>query len=365
LGGLVALCATGIWAQAQEIPDWWIARGIVNTNVVENDFGVANLGQIKQVALQTWIEVTNRLSQVSTNETDPTVPANLKDGIDWSELIGIPADISDGDDVGSGGSGDAHSLDSVDGSIVDALYVNESGQVGIGTTIPSGEFHVEKPNQITPVTFAGSGPNDLNMDASGYTGLGDIRYIVKVENSGPNPNWFKYSNDGGITWTHYQEMTQSGFDVGHGVTIGFGSLTGHTYDDSWEWTVSAGTPNNLVVKNGKVGVGIADPSSALDVRGVVTATAFLGDGSGLTNLSVGVSLENDPEVGTNTLNVLPRWDGNALVAGSIYDDGNVGIGTITPKAAFHVNGTVRFDQGVYVSSSGDLVMGTFTNGPSY
>ncbi len=34
------------------------------------------------------------------DETDPTVLASVKDGVSWSELIGIPADIADGDDTG-------------------------------------------------------------------------------------------------------------------------------------------------------------------------------------------------------------------------------------------------------------------------
>ena len=33
-----------------------------------------------------------------TAETDPTVLASVKDGVDWTELSGIPADIADGDD---------------------------------------------------------------------------------------------------------------------------------------------------------------------------------------------------------------------------------------------------------------------------
>jgi len=36
------------------------------------------------------------------SETDPTVIASVKDGVAWSELSGIPTDIADGDDVGSG-----------------------------------------------------------------------------------------------------------------------------------------------------------------------------------------------------------------------------------------------------------------------
>ena len=41
--------------------------------------------------------------------------------------------------------------------------------------------------------------------------------------------------------------------------------------------------------------------------------------------------ETDPEVGANTLNYLSKWDGSALVAGSIFDNGNVGIGTTSPN----------------------------------
>ena len=33
-----------------------------------------------------------------TDETDPTVAASVKDGVDWTELTGIPSDIADGDD---------------------------------------------------------------------------------------------------------------------------------------------------------------------------------------------------------------------------------------------------------------------------
>lgn len=38
-----------------------------------------------------------------TGETDPTVNASVKDGVDWSELSGVPTDFADGvDDVGPG-----------------------------------------------------------------------------------------------------------------------------------------------------------------------------------------------------------------------------------------------------------------------
>lgn len=43
---------------------------------------------------------------------------------------------------------------------------------------------------------------------------------------------------------------------------------------------------------------------------------------------VGITSESDPEVGGNSANYVPKWDGSALVSGTIYDNGSkIGIGT--------------------------------------
>jgi hypothetical protein len=61
--------------------------------------------------------------------------------------------------------------------------------------------------------------------------------------------------------------------------------------------------------------------------------------------------ETDPKVGANTLNYVAKWDGSALVQGSIYDNGNVGIGTTSPGAKLDV----------HVSSGGAATIGTSGN----
>jgi hypothetical protein len=47
-----------------------------------------------------------------------------------------------------GGAGDGYSLDAVDGSPVDAVYVDDEGRVGVGTTSPEAELHVRQELQV-------------------------------------------------------------------------------------------------------------------------------------------------------------------------------------------------------------------------
>ncbi len=53
---------------------------------------------------------------------------------------------------------------------------------------------------------------------------------------------------------------------------------------------------------------------------------------------VGLIAEIDPQVGSNTTNRVPKWNGSALVTGSIYDNGSIGIGTPNPEHKLDVRG---------------------------
>lgn len=47
--------------------------------------------------------------------------------------------------------------------------------------------------------------------------------------------------------------------------------------------------------------------------------------------------ETDPEVGANTENYLSKWDGAALVQSTIFDNGNIGIGTNDPSKILEIS----------------------------
>jgi len=78
--------------------------------------------------------------------------------------------------------------------------------------------------------------------------------------------------------------------------------------------------------------------------------------------------EEDPQVGANTENYIPKWDGSALVSSSVYEDedGKIGIGTTDPQYALDLNGSIRtfsidFPGGAATYESPDPVARTDTS----
>jgi hypothetical protein len=73
-------------ALSAEMPQWWIERGIIDTNEVPNDYAPVNQGQVKHVAYQAYLEfeqkLTNDCSAISNlvsgfSVTNNYLPVNL------------------------------------------------------------------------------------------------------------------------------------------------------------------------------------------------------------------------------------------------------------------------------------------------
>ena len=145
-----------------------------------------------------------------------------------------------------------------------------------------------------------------------------------------------------------------------------------------------------------VGIGTTNPTSALTVTGnakiigVVTATSFVGDGSGLTGVvgsGSGVIVKDSGSlVGTagtidfgDNLTVSPISAGVVTVTGSASGGGssqwvttaagihtlsNVGIGTTNPTSALTVTGSISVDSGITIGRGGGTFPENLAIGPN-
>ena len=121
-------------------------------------------------------------------------------------------------------------------------------------------------------------------------------------------------------------VSNGSFSAGDVVDIYMSIYVTYWYQLSLAVEIRGGGSTNILLvdeTNSRVGVGLDQPTTALDVNGTVKATAFEGDGSALTGITSG------------------QWTESG---GDIYrSSGNVGVGITSPDRNFHVVGTSRFD----------------------
>lgn len=97
--------------------------------------------------------------------------------------------------------------------------------------------------KIGLVDFTGSGEDDLDTSGT-YTGSDTKDYIVEITSGDPaDPNVFKWSDDGGSSYTTGVNITGAAQSLSNGVSITFGETTGHETGDIWEFTCYAHTGN--------------------------------------------------------------------------------------------------------------------------
>jgi hypothetical protein len=244
---------------------------------------------------------------------------------DGSRLMNLPAG-------GAAGSptqvqyNDAGNLVGAPGLIYDGV----TGNVGIGTTQPAANLHV------------GTGAPTMSVDLSSDSAF--IQGNLEV--------------DGAIYSTFFMGTFSLPFTVGSVVFHGPGGLSEDHANFFWDDAVN------------RLGIGTTAPAVQLHVGGGAGAVPNLmsvtgsdlyvlgniefdgriyGDGSALT----GITAANP------TLNNIPKSTGTILIDSSVYEvGGNVGIGTIVPRASIEVGGAALIPAGAFPVAlvKGDLVV---------
>jgi hypothetical protein len=193
-----------------------------------------------------------------------------------------------------------YALDAADGSPTEALYVDNDGEVGIGTTTPAGPLHIS----------SASAPNALVVLENGDIGIGtDAPYEAHVHIINPDTTSGSWSSlkigglnipsstpynaglqmrtsAGGVASLHFNDRFQgTGFEFRKEADVGRGAWFRviNRHDSIADQTVyqfynsgAGSSANDRMAVSVPLGIGTTDPQSALQVEGYIQLDTLAG-----------------------------------------------------------------------------------------
>jgi hypothetical protein len=252
------------------------------------------------------------------------------DLVPGSNISISPNDGANSITIGATGVGDGHSLDADDGSPADVVYVDNAGEVGIGTTSAAAKLDIRG---TLNVGTNGTG-HDVNFygTESGSRLFWDQSKMALRAGSDDGTGYWNDANTGEYSMALGFGVKASGQ---RSIALGYNSLAEQDNAVCIGRLSEAGGINSISIGNGAV----TGASSAIAIGRYVEATA-----PGAMVLGIGEG-SSDPLV--NDISGSLMIGANGTEPAIFVDDwGKVGIGTTEPTFSLHVS------QGIVVGGPG-------------
>ena len=189
------------------------------------------------------------------------------------------------------------------GNNANALVVADAGNIGIGTSSPQGNLHVE--------------------GAAGASG-GGIIYVTDADNGSTASDALHISKSGDTAFVYNRESSGD-------LQLGAGNTAGHV----------------VIKSSGNVGIGTTAPSQKLHVDGII-ASQNSAQGTGLLQLQGYGNTAYINHTGSSNLHF--RMGSGFTTRMTLTNAGNLGVGTSSPASLLTVEGDIR-------QTTGDLLYG--------
>ena len=270
------------------------------------------------------------------------------------------------------------------------LFVSQSGNVGVGTTVPISKldvagdaratnFQVDSGNRYkignnsqyitgtndTAVEVYSGGSSRLYVSSSGQIGIGTSSPYVKLHVNGDARvnNLMAGNAAAGNTPAADIHIKSSGTDAKLRIEDSDSDNLYYDFlvDSGSGFSLKEGSTTRLFVQDstGYVGIGTASPNYSLDVSGTSRIAGTIHMYGAVRNYSGDFSLQN----GVQDSDILFKVNDGGTTTTAMMVDGatsRVGIGTTSPQRALDVNGEIQ-NNGIFRKSGNVFIKSTGTS----
>ncbi len=200
------------------------------------------------------------------------------------------------------------------------VRMDSSGNMGIGTTSPAGKLHV-------------SGSGSTNILSSRHSdGAGGAYYTIQ-RSRGTEASPTALQDGDAIGYFYWRGYNGSSYLGPATIAAVVNGTVGA--DIPAAITFSTDQEHMRISPDGKVGIGTTSPEKLFHINGDSSSVGIIIERSGAVNHSFGLDVTNNGA--QDILAVRDRT--NSTYPFVITDDGEVGIGTVSPQQQIHIEGS--------------------------